>query len=171
MTGRYDLALSFAFQGAEGTQTLSRHVQRALRARWHGYLPPGSCLIISLPRNVEGDGKQFGASSIAVLPTMRYVVDIRWHQDLVYNAMWSLLVEVRRWNADVLAQGLGDTRVKPIERVLMTGLGTGFGRVSAARCAQQMILAIRHFAQGVPEEPNWENVNGMIQEVNGTLEL
>jgi hypothetical protein len=102
---------------------------------------------------------------------MRYVVDIRWHQDLVYNAMWSLLVEVRRWNADVLAQGLGDTRVKPIERVLMTGLGTGFGRVSAARCAQQMILAIRHFAQGVPEEPNWENVNGMIQEVNGTLEL
>ena len=53
----------------------------------------------------------------------------------------------------------------------MTGLGTGYGRASAARCAQQMILAIRHFAQGVPEETNWENVIGMIQEVNDTLEL
>jgi len=96
MGGGYDLALSLAFQGAEGAQTPSRHVQRALHTRWHGYLPLASCLITSLPSDVvEGDdGNQFGhfgASSIAVLPTMRYPVDVRWHQDLVYNAVWNLL--------------------------------------------------------------------------------
>jgi len=147
-------------------------VQRALRTRWNGYLPPGSCLITELPSDVEGGGgNQLGASSIAVLPTMRYPVDVRWHQDLVYNAVWSLLVEIRRWNVEHLAPGPGDAYRKTIERVLMTGLGTGYGKVSAARCAQQMILAIRHFAQGVPDEADWENVSSLIQEVNVTLEL
>jgi hypothetical protein len=169
--GRYDLALSLAFQGVEGTQTLSRHVQRALHDRWHGYLPPGSCLITPLPNDVEGNGNQFGASSIAVLPTMRHVAEVRWHQDLVYNAMWSLLVEIGRWNTELLAHGLGETQGKRIERVLMTWLGTGYGKVSAPRCAQQMILACGHFAQGVPKEAKWENVHTIIQEVNDTLEL
>jgi hypothetical protein len=98
----------FQGQGADGIKTLSRHVQRALRAHWHGYLPPGSCLVTSLPgaSDIEdtgagaGAGNPFGASCIAVLPTMRYPVDVRWHQDLVYNAVWSLLVEVGRWNAE-----------------------------------------------------------------------
>jgi hypothetical protein len=102
---------------------------------------------------VEGDdGNQFGARSIAVLPTMRYPVDVRWHQDLVYNAVWSLLVEVRRWNAKLLARGPRDIQGKTIERVLTTGLGKGYGNVSVAHCAQQMVLAIRHFAQGIPED-------------------
>jgi len=102
---------------------------------------------------------------------MRYPVDVRWHQDLVYNALWSLLIEISRWNAEHLAPGPGDARRKMIKRVLMTGLGTGYGKVSAARCAQQMILAIRHFAQGVPDEADWDNVSSLIQEVNVTLEL
>jgi hypothetical protein len=102
---------------------------------------------------------------------MRYPVDVRWHQDLVYNAVWNLLGEVRRWNAKLLARRPRNTQGKIIERVLMTGLGTGYGNVNAARCAQQIILAIRHFfAQGVPEEANWEDVHGLIQEVNVTLE-
>jgi hypothetical protein len=105
-----------------------------------------------------------------VLPTMRHVAEVRWHQDLVYNAMWSLLVEIGRWNPE-LAHGLGETRGKRIERVLITGLGTGYGKVSAPRCAQQMILAFRHFAQGVPKEAKRENVHTIIQEVNDTLEL
>ncbi len=96
---------------------------------------------------------------------MRYPVDVRWHQDLVYNAMWSLLVEIGRWN---------DAKRPPetIRRVLMTGLGTGGGQVSAARCAQQMILAIKHFAQGVvPEYADWGNVDSLIEEVNATVQL
>ena len=99
---------------------------------------------------------------------MRYAVDVRWHQDLVYNAVWSLLVEIRQWNAEHLAPRSGDDAHKIIKRVLMTGLGTGYGKVSAARCAQQMI---RHFAQGVPDEADWDNVSNLIQGVNVTLEL
>jgi hypothetical protein len=123
---------------------------------------------------VEGDdGNQFGASSIAVLPTMRYLVDVRWHQDLVYNAMWSLLVEVRRWNAKLLARGPRDIQGKTTERVLKTGLGTGYGNVSAAHCTQEMVLAIRHFAQGVPrrKQTGKTSIACLIQEVNVTLEL
>ena len=173
ITRRYDLALSHAFQDTKGTQILSRHVQRALCARWNGYLPPGSCLITELPNGdtERGGGNQFGASSIAVLPTMRYPVDVRWHQDLVYNAVWSLLVEIGQWNAEHLAPRPGDDAHKIIKRVLMTGVGTGYGKVSAARCAQQMILAIRHFAQGVPDEAVWDNVSNLIQEVNVTRGL
>ncbi|KAF8502589.1 hypothetical protein F5888DRAFT_1607629 [Russula emetica] len=164
MDGGFDLALSLAFQGqgADGTKMLSRHVQRALRARWHGYLPPGSCLVTSLPSASDhgaGDGNPFGASYIAVLPTMRYPVDVRWHRDLVYNAVWSLVVETK-------------TTRRTIQRVLMTGLGTGYGQVSVARCAQQMILAIKHFAQGgVQEYADWGNVDSLIKEVDATLEL
>jgi hypothetical protein len=102
---------------------------------------------------------------------MRYPVDVRWHQDLVYNAVWSLLVEIRQWNVDHLVPGPGDAHRKVIKRVLMTGLGTGYGKVSATRCAQQMVLAMKHFAQGVPDEADWDNVSSLIQEVNVTLEL
>jgi hypothetical protein len=187
---RFDLALSLAFQGqgVDDTKTLSRHVQRALRARWHGYLPPGSCLVASLPSasDVEGtcagvsDGNPFGASCIAVLPTMRYPVNVRWHQDLVYNAVWSLLVEVGRWNTEMGVRNSTPahdgietmTTRRTIKRVLMTGLGTGYGQISVARCAQQMILAIKHFAQGgVQEYADWGNVDSLIKEVDDTLEL
>jgi hypothetical protein len=156
-----------------------------LGARWHGYLPPGSCLITSLPsasdvKDGGGDRNPFGASCIAVLPTMRYPVDVRWHLDLVYNAVWSLLVELERWNAEAGVRNSTSTHDGPdtkttrrtIERVLMTGLGTGYGKISAARCAQQMILAIKHFARGgVPEDAEWANVDSLIKEVNATLEL
>lgn len=168
---RYDQDLSLTFQGADGVRTLTRQVQRALRASWHGYLPPGSCHITPLPGDVAGsDGNQFGASSIAVVPTMRYPVDIRWHQDLVYNAVWSLLVQVKRWNAELVGRGAGNAHHR-IERILMTGLGTGCGQVSAARCARQMVLAIRHFAEGVPEDAGWADVGSLIKEVNATVGL
>ena len=102
---------------------------------------------------------------------MRYPVDVRWQQNLVYNTVWSLLVEISQWNAEHLARGPGDARRKMIKRVLMTRLGICYGKVSAARCAQQMIPAIRHFTQGVPDEADWDNVSSLIQEVHITLEL
>lgn len=98
----------------------------------------------------------------------------------MYNAVWSLLVEVGRWNAEMgvrnstSAHDGNETKTtrRTIQRVLMTGLGTGCGQVSVTRCAQQMILAIKHFAQGgVQEYADWGNVDGLIQEVDATLEL
>ena len=90
---------------------------------------------------------------------------VDWHQDLVYNSMWSLLVEVERWNKTV-DNGEGG---KKIERVLMTGLATGVGNISAPKCAQQMILAVKHFANGIPERVVWSNAGKFIREVNGTV--
>ncbi|KAH8999932.1 macro domain-like protein [Lactarius hatsudake] len=171
MDGGYDLALSLAFGlGADGMNTLTRQVQRALHVQSHGYLPPGSCLITSLPEDLAGiNGNRFGASSIAVMPTMRYPVDVRWHQDLIYNVMWNLLVQVTRWNREPGVAG--NTGVKKIERILMTGLATGTGRVSAQRCAKQMMLAVRHFTQGVPEYADWVDVDELISDVNATVRL
>ena len=81
--------------------------------------------------------------------------------------MWSLLVESNRWNT---VHGTGNTHGETIERVLlMTGLGTGYGQISAVCCAEQMMLAVKHFAQGVPEDVNWENVDSLIKEVNASL--
>jgi hypothetical protein len=54
----------------------------------------------------------------------------------------------------------------------MTGLGTGYGQVSVARCAQQMILAIKYVALSLVQEyADWGNVDSLIKEVDATLEL
>lgn len=60
---------------------------------------------------------------------------------------------------------------RTIQRVLMSGLGTGYEQVSVGRCAQQMILAIKHFAlSGIQEYADWGSVDGLIK-VDATLEL
>lgn len=91
------LGLSPAFRGAHGMKTLSKLTSGTKHFHWHGYLPAGSCLITSLPEDVAGSkGNAFGASSIAVVPTMRYPGRRvrRYYYDLVSTVMWSLLAEV-----------------------------------------------------------------------------
>ena len=103
--------------------------------------------------------------------------DVSWHKDLVYNAMWTLLVEIKRWN-----QGLevgndddGDSSTSNIHTVLMTGLGTGQGGVSVKRCAQQMVLAVKHWQQQQQRLPEnhvrWEDVQQRNAEIERTMEL
>lgn len=53
----------------------------------------------------------------------------------------------------------------------MSGLATGYGKVSAERCAEQMLLAFKHFAQGVPEYAGWVDVKDLINDVNATVSL
>lgn len=85
--------------------------------------------------------------------------------------------EAGRWNTERSSTSAHNgtetmTTRRTFQRVLMTGLGIGYGKVSVARCAQQMILAIKHFAQGgVQEYADWVNVNSLIKEVDATLEL
>ena len=165
LTGRrrFDLALSRAFQGGSAdAYFLTDHVQAHLRRRAAGFLPPGSCALVGLPEGVAGAGNAWGTRVLAVLPTMRVPGDVGWHRDLVYNATWALLAEVARWNADEGANG------GPIERIVMTGLGTGTGGVSAERCARQMVLAVKHFEEGVAEHARWETVQRQMEEVEET---
>ena len=85
--------------------------------------------------------------------------DVRWNKDLVYNAMWNLLVEMTKWNKDADA---GSVRIR---NVLLTGLGTGVGEVDAEVCAKQMMLAAKHFVVGVPKDADWDAIRGMAREV------
>ena len=167
---------------------LTDHVQRALRARWNGYAPPGTCTLVGLPEGVSGAGKNaWGTHTLAVVPTMKRPEEVGWNRELVYNGMWALLCEVERWNAaaDARAEavasetGAGGVDVggpgssvsvsgTRISRVLMTGLGTGAGGVSAERCARQMVLAVKHFEEGVAEHARWETVQRQMEEVEET---
>ena len=144
---------------------LTHHVQRALRVRWRGFAPPASCTLVDLPSDVSGDGgNPWHARVLAVLPTMRVPDVVDWHRDLVYNSMWALLAEVAQWNR-------GRAEEEQIKTVLMTGLGTGTGNVSVERCAAQMVLAVKHFQEGWPDEPTWRDVVPAHEEVEETIAL
>ncbi|EIN14694.1 macro domain-like protein [Punctularia strigosozonata HHB-11173 SS5] len=144
MDGGFDYYLSRAFKPVNGEfEALTRHVQKAIYERYTGYLPPASCIVVDLRKSELKDNK-FGANSIAVLPTMRYPEDVTWDKDLVYNCMWNLLVQLSKNcpGEPGFKQG-----APPIKKVLMTGLATGVGGISAKKCAAQMALAVKHFAE------------------------
>ncbi|KAH7929074.1 macro domain-like protein, partial [Leucogyrophana mollusca] len=133
MDGGFDYYLSAAFSPSKDIMALTRLVQSAIKSRYYGFAPPGSCILVpDLPPN------RFACRIIAVCPTMRLPTELQWHKDIVYNTMWALLVEIERWN-----QAANDD--DKIKKVLMTGLGTGVGRIAPDVCAQQMALAVKHF--------------------------
>jgi hypothetical protein len=144
--------LSRIIQENDEFWSLSNHCQDHIRERWNGYAPPGTCTTVPLPSSMLTNPLK--GSSIAILPTMRVPDVIDWHLDLVYNLTWSLFVEIERWNASI-----GSSGNKKIESVLLCGLGTGTGNISAVRCAQQMILAVKHFYfdEPLPDHPRWSH--------------
>lgn len=185
---RFDLALSRIFQGSSpDLYALTDHVQAALRARWAGFAPPGSCTLVPLPAEVSGAGRnKWGTHTIAVLPTMKQPEWVGWNRELVYHGMWTLLCEIGRWNGgvdsecptggergegedgpgegrSVVGSGIDDYEAgkrgsgKGIWRVLVTGLGTGSGGVDVELCGQQMVLAVKQYLEGVPEKARWEH--------------
>ncbi|KAG6370052.1 hypothetical protein JVT61DRAFT_12573 [Boletus reticuloceps] len=157
---RFDYYLSKALSPPGDFLALTRLVQAAIRKRYYGFAPPGSCILVpGLPPN------DFACKTIAVCPTMRYPENITWHKDIVYNTMWSLLVELEHWNKRVSVEDR-------INRVVMSGLGTGAGRIPATECARQMALAVKHFLYGRREEGDgeedifsWDKALGLAEEV------
>lgn len=161
---RFDFYLSMTFSPPNDFHVLTRLVQAAIRNRYYGFAPPGSCILVpGLPPN------DFSCKTIAVCPTMRYPEEMTWHKDIVYNTMWSLLVELENWNKKV------DDEENKIKRVLMTGLGTGIGKIPAADCARQMALAVKHFlyvrreegerARAEDDYLSWDKVLDLAEEV------
>ena len=141
-------------------------------------MPPGSCTIVPLPEDVSGPHKNpWYTTSLAILPTMHTPEDVSWHKDLVYNAMWTLLVSIQSWNRLKVGKdgaNNNNTTTNSIHTVLMTGLGTGQGGISVKRCAQQMVLAVKHWQrqQGFPENHvRWEDVQQRNAEIERTMEL
>ena len=81
---RYDLALSRAFGPKNDEWALTTVVQDHLQRRHRGYLPPASCAFVPLPPALTASNA-LNCTVMAVLPTMRYPEDVRWHKDLVYE--------------------------------------------------------------------------------------
>ncbi|KAI1794755.1 hypothetical protein LXA43DRAFT_1080472 [Ganoderma leucocontextum] len=183
MDGGFDLELSRIFQGSSPDMyALTDHVQAALRARWAGFAPPGSCTLVRLPAEVCGLGRnRWGTHTLAVLPTMKQPEWVGWNRELAYNAMWTLLCDIGRWNGGIdsgcatggergdgegeegegrsvwrSGEDEGEER-KGIWRVVVTGLGTGTGGVDVERSGRQMVLAVKHYLEGVPEKARWES--------------
>ncbi|EIW76083.1 macro domain-like protein [Coniophora puteana RWD-64-598 SS2] len=162
MDGGFDYYLSRAFKGPSGDKwTLTEHVQSYLRDIWHGYAPPGTCTIVPLPDAVFGPGRnKHDARSLAIVPTMRVPDFVAWDLDLSYNAMWSVLVELDRWNRVSVLGGL-----QRINTIVMTGLGTGTGGVDFDVCARQMVLAAKHFWSPVPDVVRWNEAHKRDNEI------
>jgi len=141
---------------------LTDHCQTYIRDVWHGHIPPGSCMIVPLPDDAASAGNLWGARALAIPPTMHAPEDVSWHQDLVYNTMWSLLVQLERWNK---TEGCAK-----IETVLMTGLGTGYGGIDAEKCAQQMMLAVKHFRMPLADRVRWIDVEQRVRDIRATTD-
>ncbi|KIM30695.1 hypothetical protein M408DRAFT_66006 [Serendipita vermifera MAFF 305830] len=165
MDGGYDDVLSNAFRGpANDYWALTNQAQEYIKREWNGYLPPGSCVIVPLPTELAGPNNPWKARFIAMLPTMRVPESMAWHRDIVYHCMWSLQVAIKNWNRN-------HPEGRPIERVLMTGLATGYGEIPAEKCAGQMVLAVHHFRQPVQERLRWAAIVPRENEIVDTINL
>ncbi|CAL1712161.1 unnamed protein product [Somion occarium] len=146
MDGGYDLALSRAFIVDDDIWALTNAVQDVLHKRYRGYLPPGSCTMVPLSPALT-TSNPLGCTTLAVVPTMRTPESVSWHRDLVYESMWNLLAALWRWN-----EGERPDAAPQVQKVLLTGLGTGHGRIGFDKCAKQMFLAALNFARGWAQE-------------------
>jgi len=149
----YFLAKTLSPDDVEAPTTF---LQAALYKRWKGFAPPGTCTIVPLKGSSFEDNSH-GCTHIALCPTMRRPEPVTWNREIVYNLMWSILVSVERHNAavDDLTQIGTGTRIR---KVLIPGLATGAGRVSNAKCAQQMALAVKHFLEASAHPEKWSSM-------------
>ncbi|OCH92111.1 macro domain-like protein [Obba rivulosa] len=174
MDGGFDYYLSEALSPDRDIMALTRCAQAAIKERYYGFAPPGTCTLVPLAPELRRNPRFPRCRVLAVCPTMRYPQDVHWHKDLVYNTMWSLLVELEHWNERAAPD-------EKINRVAMTGLATGVGQISKDVCARQMVLAVKHFLNARSEEgrerwgqrdyPNWEDVLPIARELEKKVSL
>ena len=149
----YFLAMQLAPPG-EGFDAPTRIAQSVLYRRWKGYAPPGTCTLVPLA-DTSCTANKYGCRFIALCPTMRVPQSATWNRDVVYNCTWSLLNAIDQHNVSV--EAAGDAGAK-IRKVLMTGLATGVGGVSAERCAEQTALAVKHYLDACADPEKWSSL-------------
>lgn len=123
-------------------------MQTHLHRRWRGFAPPGTCTLVPLPREwtaAESRSRNvWGATHLALLPTMRVPGNVVWDREVVYECVWALLNAV--YNHNHAATTSEDERIRS---VAMSPLATGAGYVPEERWAGQLVLAIKHFVAAV----------------------
>lgn len=137
---------------------LTHIVQDELYNEWLGYAPPSTCTLV--PPDIT-TFNSFKCTYIAVVPTMRVPEAVFWDKDIVYDSMWSLLVQLANHHDAAAVKG-GDPKIKT---VLMTGLATGVGKVSCAKCAEQTALAVQHFSQARKNRAKWGRMEWLKAEI------
>ncbi|KAG0700790.1 hypothetical protein DFH29DRAFT_930281 [Suillus ampliporus] len=116
-----------------------------------------------LYNSAAGAGNPWNAHALAISPPQR--MSVSWHQDLVYNIMWFLLVQLERRNKASDAGG----RAR-IQTVLMTGLGTGTGSVGVDKYAQQIMLVVKHFQMPLADRVRWNDVEQRVSVIRATTD-
>ncbi|KAK7429486.1 hypothetical protein QQZ08_004079 [Neonectria magnoliae] len=169
LDGGFDDAISRALSPRDDYLALTRVAQEALYDEWRGFAPPGTCTIVRIPEAFQERSRNvWGAKYLALCPTMRVPMNVRWDRDIVYNTMWSLLCAVDKHN-----RGSPDDK---ISGVLMTPMATGTGQVSAGRWASQTVLALKHFLAAL-EDPGkwsalgWPEIYDSANEISNTWNL
>ncbi|KAK2800276.1 hypothetical protein FQN51_006184 [Onygenales sp. PD_10] len=189
LDGAFDDAISRLFCLPEHEyNTLTRAAQQAVYERWRGYVPPGTCMLVRFPGELErgaavqeGDGEGEGGNEwntkgkvrggckyLALCPTMRTPENVVWDREVVYKCVWALLCEVEGWNRRVRREkrgsgsgtgtGTGARGDSRIDTVLMPPLATGVGGVSKERWAEQFVLALKHFVDALERPERWASL-------------
>ncbi|CAL1698838.1 unnamed protein product [Somion occarium] len=166
LDGGFDYYLSEALAPAGDIDAPTRLAQSTLYKKWRGYAPPGTCTLVSL-KGTSCEHNKHDCAYIALCPTMRTPEIVTWNKEIVYNCIWSLLTTISNHNSDVNDKSSG-TKGRRIKTVVMTGLATGVGLVSAARYAQQMALAMRDFVDASANPMEWSTLSwGEIKKYAG----
>lgn len=121
--GIMDGGLDLAIRDTLGFSVQTR-IQEVILAKYHGELPVGSAEVVPTD---EPRWKYMVAA-----PTMRIPEPVPFTLN-AYLAFRAILVAVENFNR--AAGG------RPIDSLVCCGLGTGIGKVSAAKCARQMRAA------------------------------
>ncbi|KAJ5757599.1 uncharacterized protein N7511_006293 [Penicillium nucicola] len=145
LDGAFDAAISRTFSPRHDYHALTRAAQTVLYEKWRGFAPPGTCTLVPFPGELKGNA--FACEWVALCPTMREPGPAGWDREVVYECVWSLVGQVEGWNRGL--EGSGKGKGKRIERILMTPLAAGVGRVSKERWAAQTVLALKHFVDAL----------------------
>ncbi|KAG1859909.1 hypothetical protein C8R48DRAFT_713606 [Suillus tomentosus] len=120
-------------------------------------------MIVTLPDDVASTGNPWDAYALAISPTMRAPDDDSWHQDLVYNTMWLLLVE--RW----IKASDAENRLK-IQMVLMTGLGLEALEWQMRTADGILARAVKHLRLPLADRVCWDDVGQRVRGVRTTTD-
>jgi O-acetyl-ADP-ribose deacetylase (regulator of RNase III) len=162
LDGGFDDAISRAFSPADNYYALTRHVQIELYKQYRGFVPPGTCTIIPIPKEYAERSKitdRWGCRWLALCPTMRVPYNANWDREVVYECVWSLLCAIDRHNRSARHSSDSELRESVIDSILMTPLATGVGRVSAGRWAHQAVLALKHYISAVENAAQWTSLD------------
>lgn len=159
LDGAMDLVISKMFC-LENYDAVVNHCQEYLYSIYNGFQPTGTALLIPMH---PFSGNIYKCKWIMHCPTMRTPSNCTWNKEVVYNCMWSLLCELWRQNT-VKSKN-------EIKTVFITGLGTGIGNFPSETCAQQMILAYKHFLSNLSKTEkctSWQEIKNLGLDIDGT---